>query len=157
MTPSPPSPDLEATLCALALDTWKLLRAYERLAAQVSATQQSGIRQSATQQPAPQLPARPSSGIAGERLMAPARYADARLATHLESAGLHFATFEGQEITPQIPVVAINADDLGTRDDTDNEATTPRRIVVGSTLEPAIVAGARVLVMGRVIAQEEDA
>lgn len=152
MTPSTPSPDLEATLCALALDTWKLLRAYERLAAQVSATQQSGIQQSA-----PQHSARPSSGIAGERLMAPARYADARLATHLESAGLHFATFEGQEITPQIPVVAINADDLGTRDDTDNEATTTRRIVVGSTLEPAIVAGARVLVMGRVIAQEEDA
>lgn len=130
-TTSDTGTDLEPVLCGLAVDYWKLLRAYERLAAET---------------PDPR----------GQRLMAQARYADARLSVHLEGAGLLLATFEGQEITPQIPVVAINADDLGGDDRGENTAA-PRKIVVGSTLEPAVVAGARVLAMGRVIAQEEDA
>ena len=116
------SVDLEPALCALAVDYWKLLRAYERLVAD-------------------------ETGAKAARLSAQARYADGRLTSHLDDAGMMLMTFDGQDITPEIPVIAVNADDLASA----------RQAIVSQTLEPAIVAGPRVLAMGRVIACEGDA
>ena len=106
----------------MAVDYWKLLRAFERAVGEV-----------------------PEARAA--RFQAQARFAASRLATHLDAGGLHLGTYEGQAITPAIPVVALNADDLA------DEV----RVVVESTVEPAVIAGNRVLALGRVIASAGDA
>lgn len=81
------SADAETILGALAVDYWKLLRSFERLASEAP-TEKSA------------------------RLQAQARFSVGRLSTHLEACGLQLATFEGQAITAEMPVVAINADEF---------------------------------------------
>ena len=109
--------EIEATLASLAVDYWKLLRSFERLAGEFPEDRSA-------------------------RLQAQARFSAGRLASHLEASGLQFATFEGQIISPSIPVVAINADEVGGLS----------VILVESTIEPAVVAGSRVILAGRVVA-----
>lgn len=108
--------DHEPVLAALAVDYWKLLRSFERAISDM-----------------------PADRI--ERLNAQVRYAAGRLSRHLDDCHLQLVTFDGEPLTPSIPVIAINAEELG------NES----RVVVQSTIEPAIVAGSRVLSTGRVI------
>lgn len=108
--------DHELVIAGLAVDFWKLLRSFERAIGDM-----------------------PADKV--DRLNAQVRYAAGRLARHLEQCGLQVVTFDGEPITPAIPVIAINADELG--DD--------GRVVVQSTIEPAVVAGSRVLSTGRVI------
>lgn len=114
--------DSEKVFASLAIDYWKLLRSYERLVAEAPAG-------------------------AAARLEAQARFASGRLAAHLESYGLQLVTFEGQLLSPQMPVVAINAEDFEGHDN----------LMIESTIEPAIVAGSRVVSVGRIIAQEGEA
>lgn len=109
--------DSEAAFASLASDYWKLLRSFERLASE--------------------LPEERST-----RTKAQARFSAGRLVSHLEAAGLQLVTFDGQVITPSLPVVAVNADEVGGH----------KLISVESTIEPAIVSGSRVVLMGRVIA-----
>ncbi len=116
------SDDSERVFAGMAIDFWKLLRSYERLVMDAPAA-------------------------ATTRLEAQARFAAGRLAAHLESYGLQLVTFEGQPLSPQLPVVAINAEDL---EGCDN-------LVIESTIEPAIVAGSRVVAVGRIIAREGEA
>lgn len=111
--------DLESIFAAMATDYWKLLRSFERIAAS----------------------APPKSS---NRLLAQARFAGSRLSGHLATAGMELAIFDGQEITPTIPVVAINADECGDY----------KRIVVASTVEPAVVSDGKVIIQARVIAAE---
>ena len=113
--------ELEFTFAAMATDYWKLLRSYEKVAAT----------------------APPESA---NRLLAQARFASSRLAVHLGNAGMELETFDGQEITPEIPVLAINAE----------ECTNFERTVIASTVEPALLMGGRVLLHARVIGAEGD-
>lgn len=114
--------DAETILGALAVDYWKLLRSFERLATEASAEKSA-------------------------RLQAQLRFSSGRLSTHLEACGLQVVTFDGQAIAPELPVVAINADEFEGHSG----------VIVESTLEPAIVAGSRVVSIGRVIAAAGDA
>lgn len=114
-------PELETSFAAMATDYWKLLRSFEKVAAAAPADSTN-------------------------RLMAQARFAGSRLAGHLADAGMELATFDGEEITPTIPVVAINADECGEY----------ARTIVSSTVEPAIIAGGRVLLQARVVAAEGE-
>lgn len=113
--------EFESTFAALASDYWKLLRSFERVAASAQADSL-------------------------HRLLAQSRFAGSRLSEHLDAVGMEIVTFDGQEITPTIPVVAINADECGNF----------KRTVVASTVEPAVVSGGRVLIEARVIAAEGD-
>lgn len=56
--------------------------------------------------------------------------------------GLQLATFEGQAIAAEMPIVAINADEF------EGQAG----VIVESTIEPAVVAGSRIVSVGRVVA-----
>ena len=114
--------ELEHTLAALAIDYWKLQRAFERLVLEVASERKP-------------------------RLLAQARFTAGRLATHLEAAGMEVACFDGQEITPSVPVTAINAE----------EYPNAGRLVIADTLEPTIVVGSRVLAVCRVIAAPGEA
>lgn len=111
----------EVALASLAVDYWKLLRSFERLANE--------------------LPEDRSA-----RLQAQSRFSASRLATHLEASGLQMVTFEGQLISPSMPVVAVNAEEVSGQEG----------ITVESTIEPAIVAGSRVVLTGRVVAICEE-
>ena len=113
--------DLESTFAAMATDYWKLLRSFERIASSA-----------------------PPDSV--NRLLAQARFAGSRLTEHLAGAGMEIVTFDGQEITPTIPVVAINADECGEFKIT----------VVASTVEPAVISAGRVLLQARVVAAEGD-
>lgn len=109
--------ECDEVVAALVVDYWKLLRSFERLAAELPEAR-------------------------AERLQAQARFSTGRLQAHLDAFGLQLATFDGQRIEPSLPIVAINADEL------EGEADP----VVESTVEPAVVAGSRVISIGRVIA-----
>lgn len=113
------SADEEKIVGALAVDYWKLLRSFERLASEAPADKKA-------------------------RLEAQVRFSAARLAAHLEGYGLQLATFEGQVIAAEMPIVAINAD----------EFVGQPVVIVESTIEPAIVAGARIVSVGRVVAAQ---
>lgn len=114
--------DADGIVAALAVDYWKLLKSFERLASE--------------------MPEERSA-----RLNAQARFSAGRLQTHLETYGLQLVTFEGQIIDPSMPIVAINADDLQDQ----------QRVIVESTIEPAVVAGTKVISVGRVMASAEAA
>lgn len=77
----------ETVIGAIAVDYWKLLRSFERIAADA-----------------------PPDRAA--RLQAQLRFSAARLETHLASQGMQLATYDGQVITAALPVVAINADEF---------------------------------------------
>lgn len=111
------SADAETILGALAVDYWKLLRSFERLASDAPAEKSA-------------------------RLQAQARFSAVRLSAHLEACGLQLVTFEGQQIAAEIPVIAINADEF------DGQSG----VIVESTIEPAVVAGSRIVSVGRVVA-----
>lgn len=121
MTASDDGVSAEA-LAALAVDYWKLLRAFDRAIDHVP-------------------PER------ARRLEAQSRFSATRLDAHLSGAGLELAVFDGREITPEIPVIAINAE----------ECSGAGRLLVGDTVEPAVIAGPRVLALSRVVAVAGDA
>ena len=107
----------EFALASLAVDYWKLLRSFEKLVSELPDEQSA-------------------------RLRAQSRFSASRLASHLELSGLQLVTFEGQHISPSMPVTAVNAEDVSGLE----------MIIVESTIEPAVVAGSRVILSGRVIA-----
>jgi len=109
--------DTETILGAMAIDYWKLLRSFERLASDA-----------------------PTGKSA--RLEAQARFSAARLSSHLDDCGLRLVTFEGHTITAEMPIVAINADEFEGQPG----------VVVESTIEPAVIAGSRIVSVGRVVA-----
>lgn len=111
------SEDAEAIIGALAVDYWKLLRSFERLASEAPAEKSA-------------------------RLQAQVRFSASRLSTHLEVYGLKLVTFEEQVISAEMPVIAINADEFEGRPG----------VIVESTIEPAVVSGARIISVGRVLA-----
>jgi hypothetical protein len=80
------------------------------------------------------------------RFLAQARFSTARLEAHLENAGLRLVTFDGKCMSTEFPVTVVNAD----------EAAGHESQVIENTIEPAVVAGARVVSPGRVIIRGKD-
>jgi hypothetical protein len=81
------SADTSFSLARLAVEFWRLLRAYDRLRASVE-------------------------GEAGARFAAQSRFALTRLEALLTEAGLRIAVFDGQPFHPGLPVRALNAEDF---------------------------------------------
>jgi hypothetical protein len=59
----------------------------------------------------------------------------------LRDAGYHLVTFDGQAFAPNLPAIALNADDFDSVMD----------LIVTDTIEPAVLQGMQVLMMGKVI------
>ncbi|WP_170318358.1 hypothetical protein [Sphingomonas sp. PAMC 26621] len=111
----------ETALADLAVEYWKLHRAFQR-----SLTHLDEDR--------------------AHRAGAQARFAAGRLDIVLAGAGLKLARFEGQVLGPELPMETINADEL----------TAVVAPVVVETIEPAVLAGDRVVRMGRVLGGAGD-
>lgn len=111
----------ETALADLAVEYWKLHRAFERTLAHLDDDR-------------------------AHRAGAQARFAAGRLDVILAGTGLKLARFEGQALGPELPMETINADEL----------TAIIAPIVVETMEPAVLAGDRVVRMGRVIGGAGD-
>lgn len=84
-------------------------------------------------------------GISDERaprLQAQARFSSSRLTSNLNELGLQLSSYDGEELTASLPALAVNAEELGGAE----------QIFVESTIEPAVLAGVRVILASRVVA-----
>jgi hypothetical protein len=94
----------------LLTDYWKLLRSYERIAGE--------------------LP----DGKA-EKVQAQIRYSAQRLDQFLAGAGIRLVCFDGEPFTPELPISAINAEDLeGCSETTVERTIEPTLLQVGAVL-----------------------
>lgn len=109
------------TLAKLAIEYWKLLRAFQRT-----------------------LERLPSEHI--QRTAAQMRYSASRLDLLLAEGGLNLVTFEGQAFEPNLPVTALNADDFAGMADLVVESTVEPAIVA----DMKVVCWGKVLVMQQV-------
>jgi hypothetical protein len=100
----------------LLIDYWKLLRSYERTANELS----DGKTQ---------------------KIQAQIRYSAQRLDQTLEALNIRLVCFDGELFSPELPVSAINAEDL----EGVAEATVER------TIEPTLLHGGSVLHTGKVL------
>jgi len=105
----------------MALDFWKLLRTSERLMAGLPEDRRT-------------------------RMAAQLRFSTSRFEAHLDSLGLTMPTFEGQVFGPELPAVAVNADEFGPADDP----------IVDSAVEPALIWNGRVIQPARVMLKENQ-
>ena len=78
---------------------------------------------------------------ARSRLLAQARYAASRLDAILTAEDMRIVTFDGKQFEPNMPAVAINADEV---------AGMFGEPIVERTVEPAVVAGLTVVITGKV-------
>jgi hypothetical protein len=78
------------------------------------------------------------------RLGAQARYSSERLTMLMERAGMRIISFDGLKFEVNLPAVAVNAEDI----------PSGQTCVVERTLEPAVVAGASVIMTGKVFVVE---
>ena len=106
------------TLARLAVEYWKLLRAFERTLARL---------------PSEHVP----------RTMAQLRYSTGRLDALLEEGGLNLVTFEGKPFEPNLPVTALNADDFVGVSDLVIESTVEPAVIA----DMKVVAWGKVLVI----------
>jgi hypothetical protein len=105
----------------MAVDFWKLLKVSERILSSLPEERRT-------------------------RLSAQIRFSAGRLSQHLEALDISLATFEGQKFGPELPAVAINADDIeGCEEPT-----------VESAVEPAVIWKGRVIQNARVILKGSD-
>lgn len=100
----------------LGSELWKALRALERVIPFVPLDQQA-------------------------RVQAQLRFARSRLDSLLEEAGLKLTNFEGRQFEPNLPVTAVNAEEIEPSDG----------LTITQTLEPSVVADGQVLIVGKVI------
>lgn len=106
---------------ALAVEFWKLLRAFER----------AGER----------LPREQTA-----RAAAQARFSASRLEGLLREAGLSLVHLDGREFEPSLPATAINIEDFEGAEN----------LLVDMTVEPAVVQGMQVILMGKVLLKREE-
>lgn len=103
-------------LALLAIEYWKLLRAFERA---ITRLPQEHVAKSAAQ----------------------LRFSANRLDALLQEGGLNLVTFDGQAYEPNMAATALNADDFSGEE----------RLVVDSTVEPALIEDMTVIVFGKVL------
>jgi hypothetical protein len=107
--------EAEAT-SRLVVEYWKLLRSYERTASELSEAKAAKVQ-------------------------AQIRYSSQRLDQVLTDAGIRLVCFDGEPFSPELPVSAINAEDLeGCEHPT-----------VERTLEPTLLQDGSVLHTGKVL------
>lgn len=104
MESEPPSVDVPGALTQVALEMWKLLRAFERALTD--------------------LPDDKASKRAAQY-----RYSRGRLETILDGAGIRLLTFEGQRFSAHLPVSPMNADEIDNPDEACVELTIEPTIV----------------------------
>jgi hypothetical protein len=80
------------------------------------------------------------------RLTAQVRYSEGRLRQLTQDLGLRLVTFDGVVFEPNLPAVAINAD----------EFASVETLVVERTIEPAVIQDTKVILMGRVYLSKPD-
>lgn len=105
-----------AIIPAVLIEYWKLLRSYERSTADL-----------------------PDSKA--EKVNAQIRYSANRLDQLLKEADIRLVCFDGEEYSPELPVSAINAEDLEGIDQT----------MVERTVEPTLLAQGKVIHTGKVL------
>jgi hypothetical protein len=107
------TPEITAPLI---IDYWKLLQAFGRAIADL-----------------PEAKA--------EKASAQMRFSAHRLTQLLQEADIRIVSFDGEPFAPELPVTAINAEDLDGAD----------MAVVERTLEPTLVQSTKVIHMGKVL------
>lgn len=105
----------------LAVDYWKLLKVCERLMVGLPEDRR-------------------------KRVEAQLRFSASRLDTHLKALSVELHTFEGMPFGPELPAVAINADEF---DSAEN-------LLVESAIEPAVIIHDRVFQNARVMLKGSD-
>ncbi|GAA0026819.1 hypothetical protein [Bradyrhizobium ottawaense] len=110
----------ENDVAELASEYWKLVRAFERSIA---------------------LTPEPHHN----RLHAQARYAHGKLDSILDRAGVRIATFDGAEFEINLPVTAVNAEDMNSG----------ASCIIERTLEPTIILNDQVVLTGKVFLVEK--
>lgn len=112
----------QSAAAAMAVDFWKLLRVTERALAALPEEKR-------------------------KRIEAQLRFSASRLERHLADLDISLATFEGQAFGPELPAVAVNADEF---EDADS-------LVVDSAVEPAVIIDGKVIQNARVMLKEGTA
>lgn len=115
------APD-EVAISEMAVDFWKLLRISDRMLVSLPDERRT-------------------------RFAAQTRFSAGRLEQHLDALDISLATFEGQVFGPELPAIAINADDI----EGDPEP------IVESVVEPAVIWRGRVIQNAKVILKGSDA
>jgi hypothetical protein len=114
--------DRETVSGELAVDFWKLLKTCERMLAGLPEEKR-------------------------KRTGAQVRFSASRLENHLGALEIELITFEGKAFGPELPAIAINADDFESADN----------LIVESAIEPAVIICGRVIQNARVMLKERDA
>ena len=78
--------------------------------------------------------------------LAQTRYARGRMEAILGAHGLRLIAYANEPYSPNLPVTVANADEFDTNDG----------LVIADTLEPTLLADARVVAMGKVILKKGD-
>lgn len=112
----------DAAVPELAVDFWKLLRVSERILASLPEERRT-------------------------RLSAQIRFSAGRLSQHLDALEISLATFEGQKFGPELPAIAINADDI-------EDGQEP---LIESAVEPAVIWKGRVIQNAKVVLKGSEA
>ena len=112
----------QSAAAAMAVDFWKLLRVTERALAALPEEKR-------------------------KRIEAQLRFSASRLEGHLADLDISLATFEGQTFGPELPAVAVNAD----------EFEGAESLIVESAVEPAVLIDGKVIQNARVMLKEDTA
>lgn len=112
----------QSAAAAMAVDFWKLLRVTERALSAVPEEKR-------------------------KRIEAQLRFSASRLEDHLSDLDISLATFEGQAFGPELPAVAVNADEFE-----DAES-----LIIESAVEPAVLIDGKVIKNARVMLKEGTA
>jgi len=100
----------------LLVEYWKLLRAYERSTGDLSPNK-------------------------AEKVQAQLRYSAHRLQQILESSGIKLVCFDGEEFSAELPVSAINAEDVAGCENP----------IIDKTVEPTVIQSGTVFHTGKVL------
>ena len=114
--------EIEVSAAAeLAVDYWKLLKVCERLVKSLPEDRR-------------------------KRAGAQVRFSASRLENHLDVLGIELLTFEGVQFGPELPAIAVNADDFGNAEN----------LLVESAIEPAVIMHGKVVQNAQVTLKESE-
>jgi hypothetical protein len=109
------------TAAELAVDYWKLLKVCERMMKSLPEDRR-------------------------KRAGAQVRFSASRLKNHLDALGIELLTFEGLQFGPELPAIAVNADDFGNAEN----------LLVESAIEPAVIMHGKVVENAQVTLKEGE-
>ena len=110
-----------STAAELAVDYWKLLKVCDRLMKELSEDRR-------------------------KRIGAQVRFSANRLESHLDALGIELLTFEGLQFGPELPAIAVNANDFGIAE----------TLLVESAIEPAVIMHGKVVQNAQVTLKEGE-